>query len=108
MIEEVTKAKANLDNAERDLRNMTKLTKVHPAEFVGLLDGLTRLKALKASLVVRLSKWQEFRRHIALRCKLVFGYHLSNRGYYGKILFDHHAGTLQLKVGVLHHGIQDR
>ncbi|KII86908.1 hypothetical protein PLICRDRAFT_164325 [Plicaturopsis crispa FD-325 SS-3] len=78
---EVNRARANLNSAEKDLKNMTTLN-----------------KALKSSLVVRLAKWQEFRRHIALRCKLVFQYHLSNRGYYGKVLFDHMAGTLQLKV----------
>ncbi|KAG1762131.1 P-loop containing nucleoside triphosphate hydrolase protein [Suillus occidentalis] len=55
--------------------------------------------ALKRSLVIRLTRWQEFRRHIALRCKVVFQYHLSNRGYFGKILFDHANQTLQLKVG---------
>ncbi|KAJ6585226.1 P-loop containing nucleoside triphosphate hydrolase protein [Mycena capillaripes] len=78
---EVNKAKEKLAKAETDLKQMTSLN-----------------KALKASLIVRLSRWQEFRRHIALRCKLVFGYHLSQRGYYGKVLFDHEKGTLQLKV----------
>ncbi|KAJ6621808.1 hypothetical protein B0H10DRAFT_2162890 [Mycena sp. CBHHK59/15] len=78
---EVNRAKQKLEDAERDLRQMTSLN-----------------KALKASLIVRLSRWQEFRRHIALRCKLVFGYHLSQRGYYGKVLFDHEKQTLQLKV----------
>ncbi|KAJ6525222.1 hypothetical protein DFH09DRAFT_173736 [Mycena vulgaris] len=78
---EVNKAKEKLKNAETDLKQMTSLN-----------------KALKASLIVRLNRWQEFRRHIALRCKLVFGYHLSQRGYYGKVLFDHDKGTLQLKV----------
>ncbi|KAF8895600.1 hypothetical protein BD779DRAFT_1434318 [Infundibulicybe gibba] len=78
---EVNKAKAKLDAAERDIREMSNLN-----------------KALKASLVVRLARWQEFRRHIALRCKLVFGFNLSHRGYFGKVLFNHDAGTLQLKV----------
>ncbi|KAF7364992.1 p-loop containing nucleoside triphosphate hydrolase protein [Mycena venus] len=78
---EVNKAKEKLKKAEEDLKQMTSLN-----------------KALKASLIIRLSRWQEFRRHIALRCKLVFGYHLSQRGYYGKVLFDHDKGTLQLKV----------
>lgn len=55
-------------------------------------------QALKASLITRLARWQEFRRHIALRCKFVFQYHLSQRGYYGKILFDHSRGTLDLRV----------
>ncbi|KAJ7677433.1 P-loop containing nucleoside triphosphate hydrolase protein [Mycena rosella] len=81
MTVEVNKAQAKLQNAETDLKQMTSLN-----------------KALKASLIIRLSRWQEFRRHIALRCKLVFGYHLSQRGYYGKVLFDHDKGTLQLKV----------
>ncbi|TFK52189.1 P-loop containing nucleoside triphosphate hydrolase protein [Heliocybe sulcata] len=84
-VEEITmqlnRHKSALDNAERDLKQMTALN-----------------KALKASLVIRLAKWHEFRRHIALRCKVVFQYHLSNRGYYGKVLFDHSAGTLALKV----------
>ncbi|RDB15207.1 Structural maintenance of chromosomes protein 6 [Hypsizygus marmoreus] len=78
---EVNKARAKLENAERDLKQMSVLN-----------------KTLKASLVVRLQRWQEFRRHIALRCKLVFGYHLSHRGYYGKVLFNHEHGTLVLKV----------
>ncbi|KAH7920482.1 P-loop containing nucleoside triphosphate hydrolase protein [Leucogyrophana mollusca] len=78
---EVNKARADLDNAMRDLTSLNSLNNV-----------------LRKSLVIRLSKWQEFRRHIALRCKLVFQYHLSNRGYYGKVLFDHQNQTLQLKV----------
>ncbi|KAG6853816.1 hypothetical protein C0991_001062 [Blastosporella zonata] len=78
---EVNKTKAKLDTAEKDLKQMSTLN-----------------KALKASLTVRLQRWQDFRRHIALRCKLVFGYHLSHRGYYGKVLFNHDAGTLALKV----------
>ena len=55
-------------------------------------------QALKQSLRLRLEKWHDFRRHIAFRCKVVFQYHLSNRGYFGKVLFNHHDGTLQLKV----------
>ncbi|KAG5721478.1 Structural maintenance of chromosomes protein 6 [Termitomyces sp. T112] len=78
---EVNKAKAKLDAVERDLKQMTTLN-----------------KALKASLTVRLQRWQDFRRHIALRCKLVFAYHLSHRGYYGKVLFNHDKGSLVLKV----------
>ncbi|KIM63353.1 hypothetical protein SCLCIDRAFT_24251 [Scleroderma citrinum Foug A] len=78
---EVNKTKEDLDNAERDLRELTGVNNV-----------------LKRSLVIRLDKWHEFRRHIALRCKLVFQYHLSNRGYFGKVLFDHVNQTLQLKV----------
>ncbi|KIK94054.1 hypothetical protein PAXRUDRAFT_478960 [Paxillus rubicundulus Ve08.2h10] len=78
---EVNKAKADLDNVETDLRSLAALN-----------------NALKKSLLLRLDRWHEFRRHIALRCKLVFQCHLSERGYYGKVLFDHVNQTLQLKV----------
>ncbi|KAH9851599.1 P-loop containing nucleoside triphosphate hydrolase protein [Lenzites betulinus] len=54
--------------------------------------------ALKKSVKQRLARWHEFRRHIALRCKVYFAYHLSNRGYFGKVLFDHVNGTLNLRV----------
>ncbi|GBE84843.1 Structural maintenance of chromosomes protein [Sparassis crispa] len=78
---EVNKKKAALETAKKDLRNMVSLN-----------------RALRRSVQVRIDKWQEFRRHIALRCKVYFSYHLSNRGYYGKILFDHVKGYLELKV----------
>ena len=97
---EVNKAKENLDTAEKDLKNMTVLNKV--SLFTSLHRNVVeknhKNQALKASLTDRFAKWQEFRRHIALRCKMVFAHHLSNRGYYGKVLFDHNSGTLQLKV----------
>ncbi|KAH9980223.1 hypothetical protein BGW80DRAFT_1274148 [Lactifluus volemus] len=81
MAAEVNKARAALETAQKDLRSMASLN-----------------KALKQSLRLRLEKWHDFRRHIAFRCKVVFQYHLSNRGYFGKVLFNHHDGTLQLKV----------
>jgi len=49
-------------------------------------------------LIKRYSRWNEFRRHIALRTKVVFQYHLSQRGYFGKLLFKHDSATLELKV----------
>ncbi|KAF8879889.1 P-loop containing nucleoside triphosphate hydrolase protein [Gymnopilus junonius] len=81
MAVELNKAADNLEKAEKELKQMATLN-----------------KALKASLIIRLARWQEFRRHIALRCKHVFQYHLSRRGYYGKILFDHTSGHLNLRV----------
>ena len=61
-------------------------------------DVLTQDQSLRKSIRIRLARWHEFRRHIALRCKIYFSYHLSNRGYFGKVIFDHVTGTLQLKV----------
>ncbi|CAK5284121.1 unnamed protein product [Mycena citricolor] len=81
MADEVNKAKERFDRAKEDLKQMHVLN-----------------KALKRSLAIRLDRWHEFRRHIATRCKVVFGYHLSQRGYFGKVLFDHEDQTLLLKV----------
>ncbi|TFY72836.1 hypothetical protein EVG20_g177 [Dentipellis fragilis] len=78
---EVNRAQEALQTAQRDLKNMIALN-----------------RALKQSLRIRLEKWYDFRRHIAFRCKVVFQYHLSNRGYFGKVVFNHQDGTLQLKV----------
>ena len=80
--EELQKKKAALDTAKKELKALMSLN-----------------RALKKSVKSRLARWHEFRRHIALRCKIYFQYHLSNRGYFGKVIFDHVAGTLQLKVG---------
>ncbi|PIL22905.1 hypothetical protein GSI_15601 [Ganoderma sinense ZZ0214-1] len=79
--EELQRKKATLDTAKRELRSLMSLN-----------------RALKKSVKSRLARWHEFRRHIALRCKVYFGYHLSNRGYFGKVLFDHVNGRLDLKV----------
>ncbi|KAH9949193.1 hypothetical protein B0H21DRAFT_688832, partial [Amylocystis lapponica] len=53
-------------------------------------------QALKRSVETRLMKWHKFRHYISLRCKVYFSYHVSNRGYYGKVLFDHINSTLKL------------
>ncbi|KAF8727723.1 hypothetical protein AX14_007074 [Amanita brunnescens Koide BX004] len=81
MTVEVNRAKAKLEVVQNELKQMYSLN-----------------KALKKSLTARLARWQEFRRHIALRCKLVFQYNLSHRGYFGKILFNHVNQTLHLKA----------
>ena|ERR1700761_7517450 len=95
---EVNRAKDRMEKADHDLKQMASLNKV--CSVMDDLQFLLRsgLQVLKQSLTVRLARWQEFRRHIALRCKVVFGYHLSRRGYFGKVLFDHQKETLQLKV----------
>lgn len=59
------------------------------------------MQRLRVSVQLRLVKWHEFRRHIALRTKLIFQFHLAQRGFYGKVLFDHHAESLKLKVRLL-------
>ncbi|XP_072107385.1 structural maintenance of chromosomes protein 6-like [Mobula birostris] len=39
-----------------------------------------------------------FRRYISLRCKYYFDTMLSQRGYHGKMMFDHKNGTLSIAV----------
>ncbi|KAJ2932349.1 hypothetical protein H1R20_g4748, partial [Candolleomyces eurysporus] len=77
----VNKAREAYDKVEREWKHMSNLN-----------------KGLRASLHVRLHRWQEFRRHIALRCRIIFGFHLSRRGYFGKVLFNHAGQTLTLRV----------
>ncbi|KDQ21431.1 hypothetical protein BOTBODRAFT_168698 [Botryobasidium botryosum FD-172 SS1] len=81
VVAELAQTKAALEKAEKEFNGMKDLN-----------------LSLKSSLSWRMAKWHDFRRHIALRCKVQFTYHLSNRGYFGKVLFDHVAGTLNLKV----------
>ncbi|KAK0186629.1 P-loop containing nucleoside triphosphate hydrolase protein [Armillaria mellea] len=70
-----------LENIQRDIRQMASL-----------------VIALKNSLNERTKKWHDFLRHIALRCKFIFQFNLSNRGYWGKVIFKHDEETLELKV----------
>ena len=84
--EELQKKKAALDTAKKELKALMSLN-----------------RALKKSVKSRLARWHEFRRHIALRCKVYFGYHLSNRGYFGKVLFDHVNGKLELRASDCSH-----
>lgn len=95
---EVQRRQAALDNAKKDLKVMLQLNRV--LFFVSRLRRplMPVYQSLRKSIRIRLARWHEFRRHIALRCKIYFSYHLSNRGYFGKVLFDHVQGTLQLKV----------
>ncbi|KAG7439836.1 P-loop containing nucleoside triphosphate hydrolase protein [Guyanagaster necrorhizus] len=54
--------------------------------------------ALKNSLTERSKRWHDFLLHIALRCKLIFQFNLSNRGYWGKVIFKREDETLELRV----------
>lgn len=46
----------------------------------------------------RIVRWTEFRDQIASRAKVQFMYHLSNRGYTGRLQFDHDKARLNLRV----------
>ncbi|KAF9777990.1 P-loop containing nucleoside triphosphate hydrolase protein [Thelephora terrestris] len=78
---ELTRAKKAYDTAVTEIKTMYALN-----------------KELSDAVNARLSRWHDFRRHIALRCKVFFQFNLAHRGYFGKVLFDHTAQTLQLRV----------
>ncbi|TIB65355.1 hypothetical protein E3P77_02739 [Wallemia ichthyophaga] len=56
------------------------------------------IRQLKKALDLRTQKWLQFRKHIAMRAKYQFMFHLSVRGYYGTINFNHSERRLDLMV----------
>jgi structural maintenance of chromosomes protein 6 len=96
--EELDRTSALLEAAQNDWKKINGLNKVCKIYLSSFMPLTLSLQLLKESLNKRLFRWQEFRRHIALRCKMVFKYNLSQRGYYGNILFNHSSGKLELKV----------
>ncbi|KAF9649912.1 P-loop containing nucleoside triphosphate hydrolase protein [Thelephora ganbajun] len=78
---ELTRAKKAYDTARNEVKTMVALN-----------------KELGNAINARLARWHDFRRHIALRCKVFFQFNLAHRGYFGKVLFDHNAQTLHLRV----------
>ncbi|KII83350.1 hypothetical protein PLICRDRAFT_47231 [Plicaturopsis crispa FD-325 SS-3] len=78
---ELRKARETHEKATKEYRGLLKLT-----------------KALRASLVCRWARWTDFRAYCSMSCKIFFQYHLSARGYYGRIDMDHEEHTLKIKV----------
>ncbi|KAG0150161.1 hypothetical protein CROQUDRAFT_104465 [Cronartium quercuum f. sp. fusiforme G11] len=56
------------------------------------------IKILRHALQLRKNKWHQFRAHITVRAKMKFINHLSNRGYTGKLNFDHLHQRLEVQV----------
>lgn len=52
----------------------------------------------KESLRERLKQWGDFRSMISVRARILFRELMSKRGYRGKLLLDHCARLLNLKV----------
>ncbi|EGG00381.1 uncharacterized protein MELLADRAFT_93316 [Melampsora larici-populina 98AG31] len=53
---------------------------------------------LKHALQLRKNKWLQFRCHISVRARMKFINHLNNRGYTGKLNFDHNHQRLEVHV----------
>lgn len=56
------------------------------------------MQLLKASLHTRINAWKMFKKHISVRAKMMFVYHLSKRGFGGKLNFNHDKGRLDIQV----------
>ncbi|GAA5927901.1 uncharacterized protein JCM15063_006030 [Sporobolomyces koalae] len=61
-------------------------------------DLAKMVNQLEKAYESRTSKWTDFRSHICHRAKMQFVYYLSNRGYHGKLKFDHERTQLHLAV----------
>jgi len=56
---------------------------------------------LADSLAVRRDQWLKFLAFKSVQCKNEFMKTFSTRGYFGQMIFDHEAGTLELKAGMV-------
>ncbi|XP_069742475.1 structural maintenance of chromosomes protein 6-like isoform X2 [Narcine bancroftii] len=83
--EEITRQYYDVLEMYKNVKSQIKTLK----RFMQLLDKIMeeRHKAYKI-----------FRRYISLRCKYYFDSMLSQRGYHGKMIFDHKSGTLSIAV----------
>jgi len=65
----------------------------------GILRSILQVnQGLKQTLRIRLDKWRMFQRHITAQSRCNFQYLLSERGFRGKLLFDHRRRFLDLQV----------
>ncbi|KAG8986243.1 Structural maintenance of chromosomes protein 6, partial [Tulasnella sp. 427] len=86
---------ASVDEMEAEcVRTKRALEKTNSA-----IKGLEEMAhKLEYAVKVRIETWHYFRRNIALRTKVQFGYHLAVRSFFGNLQFDHVKSTLNLTV----------
>lgn len=56
------------------------------------------IAALKQAISYRLHRWREFQKQISARIRIQFNYLLSERGFRGKIGFDHRAKKVLIQI----------
>ncbi|KAF9563561.1 P-loop containing nucleoside triphosphate hydrolase protein [Agrocybe pediades] len=84
-----------IEQIKRELETVKKEFK----EYTVTWEGLYLLsEALKESLIVRRFRWCKFLAYKSIQCKNEFMKSFSTRGYFGQMIFDHVAGTLELRV----------
>ncbi|XP_040204493.1 structural maintenance of chromosomes protein 6 [Rana temporaria] len=102
---EINKLRAKI-NSERELHgNREEIIKEYHAskekyqEMDSKVKNLKKfVKLLEDIMTQRYKMYQQFLRYLSLRCKFYFDSLLSQRGYSGKISFDHKNETLSITV----------
>lgn len=104
---ELDAARERFEKAEEEVKEMEKLNMVRSVLFSTLVRAILQVfslipnhkqQAANNSFAVRVSEWQKLRQDMARRCNVLFGSHLSERGYGGDLVFDDEAKTLVSKV----------
>ncbi|KAF2197306.1 dna repair protein-like protein rad18 [Delitschia confertaspora ATCC 74209] len=81
LLAKASEAKISLNHAKAEFRSLDKTA-----------------QQLKISLDDRGRRWQKFRRHIASRARITFGYLLSERAFRGQLVIDQLAKNLEIHV----------
>ncbi|GAA6031089.1 hypothetical protein JCM8097_003999 [Rhodosporidiobolus ruineniae] len=82
--------------AEEAVRQTNELSSLIQESILSAFDRLDQ--ALGAAYQQRILRWTDFRDHIGQRARMQFLAYLSNRGFTGKLKFDHEACRLNLTV----------
>ena len=102
MIQDRERTERELGGSEEDL-----LVKANEAKLVYFQAKrkaesiFQMIQALKNSLGERNERWHKFRRHIASRARITFGYLLSERNFRGQLRIDHASKHLEIHVSCL-------
>ncbi|KAJ2814269.1 Structural maintenance of chromosomes protein 6, partial [Coemansia furcata] len=102
----ISNCRARLDEIERSssmsLAEVAEKAQLHITAYRKAneeLRSITQLvKMLKTAHHLRMNKWTQFRDSMTMRTKMHFITHLSQRGYTGKLEFDHTQRTLLPKI----------
>ncbi|KAH9825121.1 hypothetical protein DFH28DRAFT_1016562 [Melampsora americana] len=85
----------SLENIQAECQDATIAWKKADTELSELRGTIL---ILKHALQLRKDKWLQFRCHISVRARMKFINHLNNRGYTGKLNFDHNHQRLEVHV----------
>lgn len=85
-------------NPDQIARESTKATIAYKQAYRQLNNLEATHRSLQASVNERSLRWRRFRSEISARARIMFQYLLSERGFQGRLAFDHVNKELDLKV----------